>query len=66
MVPLGEEIPKEQARVRELLSVYQSIGPGGAFGALMIEQVLQKADRAVMSGSVVEMLKAYQELKQCE
>ena len=66
MASLGEEIPKEQIRVRELLSVYKSIGPGGAFGALMIEQVLQKADRAVMSGSVVEMIQVYEELKQCE
>jgi len=63
---LGEEIPKEQARVREALGHYKELGPTGAFGALMIEQVLQKADRAVMSGDVVEMLKAYEELKQCE
>lgn len=61
---LGEELPKEQARVREVLSHYKEIGPPGMFGATMIEQSLQKADQAIMSGDVVAMMMAYKELQQ--
>ncbi|KKK70825.1 hypothetical protein LCGC14_2920080, partial [marine sediment metagenome] len=53
---LGDELPKQQARVRELLIGYKEIGPAGQFGAMMIEQVLQKADKAVISGDVVAMI----------
>lgn len=65
MSSLGEDFPKEQARVRELLEDYKAIGPSGAFGALMIEQVLQRAEKAAISGDVVAILKAYEELKGC-
>lgn len=66
METLAEALPKEQARVRELLVAYKSIGTAGIFGATMIEQILQKSDIAIMSGEVTEMIKAYQELKSCE
>lgn len=65
MASLAEEFPKMQAQVRELLGAYRDIGPVGAFGALMIEQVLQRADAAAMSGDVVAMLRSYQEMKEC-
>lgn len=63
MSSLGEELPKEQARARELLGIYREIGPAGAFGALMIEQSLAAADQAVASGDVVAMISAYEDLK---
>ena len=63
---LGEALPEEQARVRELLIIYKSIGPGGIFGASMIEQTLQRADKAVISGDVQAMIVSYNELKECE
>jgi hypothetical protein len=66
MPSLGEQLPVEQARVRELLGVYKSLGPTGAFGAMMIEQCLRRADEAVISGDVVAMIQAYEELKGCE
>ncbi len=66
MSSLGEQLPKEQARARELLAQYREIGPAGAFGAAMIEQALQRAAQAVMSGDVVAMLRAYEELKGLE
>ena len=62
---VGDEFPKEQARVRELLGVYRSI-PTGAFGAMMLEQVLQRADLAAMSGDVIAILRSYEELKGCQ
>lgn len=66
MTSVGEAYPKEQARVRELLGVYKSLGPVGGFGAMMIEQVLQRADQAAVSGDVIAMLRSYEELKGCK
>jgi hypothetical protein len=66
MSSIGEDFPNEQARVRELLTEYKAIGPAGAFGALMIEKALQRADQAMASGDVVAIVRSYQELKECE
>lgn len=62
---LAELFPAEQARVRELLGEYKRIGPAGMFGALMLEQAMQRADQAAVSGDVVAMLRSYEELKGC-
>lgn len=62
---VGDDFPKEQARVRELLGLYKEIGPSGVFGAAMIEQVLRRADAAAISGDVVAILRSYEELKGC-
>jgi hypothetical protein len=66
MNTLGDRFPAEQARVRELLGEYKALGSVGAFGALMIEQVLRRADSAAVSGDVVAMLRSYEEMKGCE
>lgn len=63
MSSLGEALPAEQARVREVLGHYREIGPAGNFGAMMIEQSLRAADDAVMSGDVASMLVAYKDLQ---
>lgn len=34
---VGDDFPKEQARVRELLEAYQKLGPVGTFGALVLK-----------------------------
>jgi hypothetical protein len=49
METLADALPKEMARVREILGYYKEIGPAGMFGAAMIEQDLRAADAAVMS-----------------
>ena len=64
METLGDALPKEQARVREILGHYKEIGPAGAFGAAMIEVSLRKADAAVMSGDLLAMIDAYNDLKE--
>jgi len=66
MTTLAEAIPIEQARVRELLKHYHSIGPIGVFGAAMLERAMANMDRALASGDIVEMLRAYEALKECE
>jgi hypothetical protein len=62
---VGDEFPKEQARVRELLEEYINIGPAGTFGALMIRQVLARAEQAMASGDIVAILQSFDELKGC-
>lgn len=59
---LAEAMPQEQARVRAILKAYHEIGPAGTFGAATIEQALCNADRAVASGDVLAVLRAYHEL----
>lgn len=66
MSNVGTEIVKEQARARELKSLYESIGRAGNFGKMMIEQALQRADEALSSGDVIKILKSYEELKKLE
>jgi len=60
---LGDALPKEQARVRELIKIYAGIGPGGMIAITMMEIALQKADQVIINGDVVEMLRVYEELK---
>lgn len=66
METLGDAFPKEQARVREVLGMYKSIGPSGAFGAAHIERTLKKADKAAIEGDLVAMIGIYKELKEIE
>lgn len=61
---LAEALPREQARVREILGYYEEIGRAGMFGAAFIEAELREADQAVMSGDVVRMIRAYEKLKE--
>lgn len=65
MSSLGEELPKEQARVRELIKEYRDpiLNGAGNLAAMMMEQALQRADRATISGDVVAMIQCYEELK---
>jgi hypothetical protein len=60
---LGDALPREQARVRRLLEQYIAIGPAGAFGAAMMRQSLARAEQAAISGDVIAMLQAHEDLK---
>lgn len=62
---LGEELPKEMARVRDVvIPAYQSIGPAGNFAVMMMRQDLDRAAKAMIEGDLVEMIRAYQSLKE--
>jgi hypothetical protein len=65
MSSLGEELPKEQARVRELITEYRDpiLKGAGNIAAMMMEQALQRADKAIISGDIVEMISSYKELQ---
>jgi hypothetical protein len=60
---IADALPKEMARVREVLGHYREIGPAVAIGAHFIEQDLRAADQAVMSGDVVAMLRSLETLR---
>lgn len=65
MESLGTALPKEQARVRELIGMYRDpmLNGSGNLAAMLMEQALRNADQAVMSGDVVAMMRCYEELK---
>jgi len=68
METLGDALPKEMARVRELIVMYRdpALKGAGNFAAAMMELSLQQADAAVMSGDLVAMIRAYEDLKEYE
>ena len=65
MESLGEALPKECERVRKLILMYNDplLNGAGKFASMMMEQSLKNADKAIMSGDIVEMLKCYEDLK---
>jgi hypothetical protein len=64
METLGDALPKEQARVRELIRRYRDpiLGGCGELAARMMEVALQEADQAIMSGDIARMIQAHKEL----
>lgn len=64
MTTLGDDLPKQMARIRdELMPMYQEIGPAGGFALAMMRNALDRAAVAMAEGDVVKMMHAYQELK---
>lgn len=63
---VGEDFPKQYARVREVLGYYKEIGPAGAIGAALIEHSLKQADEAMASGDVLKILIAYDDLRKIQ
>lgn len=67
MASVGEDFPREQARLRQLIQDYRELPGGvGRLGALMIEQTLQEADQAHASGDIVAILRAYAAMRECQ
>jgi hypothetical protein len=68
---LGDALPREQARVRDVLQMYHEAAmlcPQGNcnFAIAMIKNSLAEADKAVISGDLVRMIAAYNDLKEIE
>jgi len=63
---LAEALCEELIRVREILTQYKEIGSAGIFGATMIELSLQKADKAIMSGDLVSIIRSYNDLREIQ
>jgi len=64
MSTLGDELPKEMARVRDvLIPQYISIGPAGGFAIAMMRRDLDRAAKAMAEGDLPAMIAVYQSLK---
>lgn len=64
MTTLGDDLPKEMARIRDIvMPAYHDIGPAGGFALAMMRRDLDLAARAMAEGDVVGMVSAYEALK---
>ena len=64
---LGDALPREMSRVRDkIMPLYQSIGEPGLLALAIMRAELDAAQKAMMEGDVVEMLRCYQSLKDYE
>jgi hypothetical protein len=61
-----ERLTQELERCRELVKVYESIGPNGNFGRVMIEKDIKQGEKALVSGSEPWMKDAADTLAGCE
>lgn len=70
MSSLGEDLPKEIARVRQAQDVYKSMhgepGINVEFAIMVLEIAIQEGVEASISGDVARMMLAYEDLKACE
>lgn len=69
VLTLGEALPKEMARVRDhVMPAYQhpALQGAGAFALAMMHRDLDRAAKAMIEGDTVEMMRAYQALKEYE
>lgn len=64
MDTLGEALPREMARVRDIILIYLSYGIGGGTPAvIMMRASLDAAAKALAEGDVVAMIRCYEDLK---
>lgn len=65
MSSLGEELPRGMARIRDtVMPAYVEIGPAGMLALTMMRHDLDRAAKAMAEGDAVEMIRAYQSLKE--
>lgn len=65
MASLGTELPKEMARVRDvLMPQYLAIGPAGGFALALMRAELDRATKALAEGDLVTMIQSYEALKE--
>lgn len=61
---LGDALPREMARVRdEVMPAYEASGSAGGYALQMMRYDLDIAAKALASGDVVAMMRAYEALK---
>lgn len=64
MTTLGDELPKQIARVRDvLIPAYLECGIGGTFAVAMMRADLDAASKAMIEGDVVAMLRICKKLE---
>jgi len=64
---VGEDYPKQQARLRKLREDVARLPVHSVFFYLMaLDSALHNAEEAAISGDIVEMLRAYNEMREFE
>jgi hypothetical protein len=62
---LGDELPRQIARVREIVIVYEGLaGEVGKPAAFLMKRDLDAASKAMIEGDVVAMLRVCESLKE--
>ena len=62
---LGDALPREMARVRDIvMPAYIEIGPPGQFALMFMRQDLDRATKALAEGDVIETLRCYEKMKE--
>lgn len=62
---LGDALPREMARVRDIvMPVYQDIGPAGAYALAFMRRDLDLAAKALAEDDLIAMLYALQSLRE--
>ena len=62
---LMDGLMSEIERCSKLKALYDEI-PSGAFGALVIQQNIDRAKTSIASGDLAEMIQSYEALKGCK
>ncbi len=55
----------EMNRAREIKKMYDEI-PQGKFGSMMIQQIIDRAEKSISDNNIIEMLLVYKELQEIE
>jgi hypothetical protein len=60
---VGDDFPRQQARVRRIQQCARDIGPEGQFLVMLTDQSLREAEAAAISGDLPRILRAYEDLR---
>lgn len=64
---LMDGLIQEMNRVRELITQYDRLPNGvGVFGSTTMKQFIKEAEESMVTGNIVQMVLAYDNLKSCE
>lgn len=63
---LMEGLLSEMNRCRDVLKLYEEIGPSRQFGAFHIKQSIAAAEKSISDNDVIQMLVTYEDLKTIE
>lgn len=63
---VGLDMPVQQERVRGLVTMYRDpmLSGAGEIAARLMESALKRAEQAMASGDIVEIIQSYRELKE--
>lgn len=64
MTTIGDDFPNQQERIQQCKQNGLGIGPSGTFYVMMCDDLLRRADKAAISGDIIEIIRVYNEMKE--